>query len=180
MKSFVSELLGTCAEGEQVFILPWLERDLLTTDAIDDAEEVPTVFSKFRPFIPKFYPGNGNQHVCYCKLHIGHDCPLDELKADMKYWLMSGSHGMFFESLQCEDSVFIGWLLWSLKTMDIDVLKEDILQMSGMAVGLRWMAIDTGAKGQVNKLDKIFALHIEVARKDKRKAKKMFLDFYLL
>jgi hypothetical protein len=179
LKGLFTEMQATCENEEKVFILPWADKDLKTVDAIDTADDVPTVFSKFRPFITKFFPGNGSEpHICYFKLHIGHDRDLCDLQADMKYWLMSGSHGMYFESLQCENSVFIGWLLWSLKSMDADALKEDILQMTGVEVGLRWMAIDTGAKGKVEKKDKIFALHLEVASKDRRKAKKFFLELY--
>jgi hypothetical protein len=89
---------------------------------------------------------------------------------DIKYWLMSGSHRMYFETLQCKNAIFVGWLLWSLKSMDAMTLAEDILQMTDILVGLRWMAIDTEARGKVDKADKVFVLHIEVARQDKRKA----------
>ena len=62
--------------------------------------------------------------------------------------------------------------------MDATTLAEDILQMIGIPVGLRWMAIDTGAWGKVDKADKVFTLHIEVTRQDKRKTKKKILDMY--
>lgn len=62
--------------------------------------------------------------------------------------------------------------------MDASALADDIVNMTGINVGLRWMSIDTGAKGKVEKKDKIFALHLEVARKDKRTAIKAFLALY--
>jgi hypothetical protein len=178
LKELFSELQSTCDNDENIFFLPWAEKDIGKIDAIDTPELVPTSFSKLNKFIPRFFPGKGEAHMCYFKLYIGHDKDLEDLQADLKYWLMSGSHGMFFESLQCEDAVFIGWLLWSLKSMDASALADDILNMTGINVGLRWMAINTGAKGKVEKKDKVFALHLEVARKDKRTAIKAFLELY--
>ena len=178
LQGLMSELDSHCEAAEKVFILPWAESDLTKIDAIATPDEVPTSFTKLGKFMPRLFPGKGEEHICYIKLHIGHDRQLDELQADMKYWLMSNSHGMYFESLQCEDAVFIGWLLWSLKSMDIPALVDDIVQMTGIQVGLRWMAIDTGARGKVELKDKVFALHVEVTKKDKRKAKKAFLELY--
>ena len=178
LKGLVSELLATCDDQEKIFILPWAETDRIKIDAIDSPDDIPSTMSKLNKFIPRFFPGKGEAMMSYFKLYIGHDRELQDLQADMKYWLMSGGHGMYFETLQCENAIFIGWLLWSLKSMDATTLADDILQMTGIPVGLRWMAIDTGARGKVDKADKIFALHIEVARQDKRKAKKAFLDLY--
>jgi hypothetical protein len=74
LKGLFTELQATCENEEKVFILPWADKELKTVDAIDTAEDIPTVFSKFRPFITKFFPGNGSEpHTCYFKLHIGHD-----------------------------------------------------------------------------------------------------------
>ena len=178
LKGLVSELQATCDDSEKIFILPWAEADRTKINAIESPEDVPVGMTKLGKFIPRFFPGKGDAMMSYFKLYIGHDKELDELQADIKYWLMSGNHGMYFESLQCEHSVFIGWLLWSLKTMDVNALTEDILQMTGIHVGLRWMAIDSGAKGKVPLSEKVFALHMEVARSDKRKAKKAFLALY--
>jgi hypothetical protein len=178
LKSLFSELQSTCANDENLFFLPWSDKNIGKIDAVDTPDAVPNSFSKLTQFIPRFFPGKGDEHMCYFKLYIGHDKTLDDMQTDIKFWLMSGSHGMFFESLQCENAIFIGWLLWSLKSMDAHALAEDILSMTGIHVGLRWMAIDTGAKGKVEKKDKIFALHLEVARKDKRTAIKAFLELY--
>ena len=178
LKELFSELQATCEAEERVFILPWKEKAIQKIDSIDTPDSIPAGFSRLTHFIPRFFPGKGEEHLCYFKVHIGHDKKLEDMQADLKYWLMSGDHGMFFESLQCEDAICIGWLLWSLKSMDAVALADDILQMTGIHVGLRWMAIDTGAKGRVDKADKIHALHLEVARKDKRSAIKAFLELY--
>ena len=171
--------LVTCDDKEKMFILPWAEKDRIKIDAIDSPDDISSSMSKLNKFIPRFFPGKGEAMTSYFKLYIGHDRELQDLQMDVKYWLMSGSHGMYFETLQCENAIFVGWLLWSLKSMDATILAEDILQMTGIPIGLRWMTIDTGARGKVDKADKVFALHIEVARRqDKRKAKKAFLDMY--
>ena len=178
LQELFTELESTCENTEKLFILPWWDKDIDNIDAIDKASEIPSAHSKLSKFIPKFYPGKGNAQICYFNLYIGHDRQLEDMQADVKYWLMSGAHGMYFESLQCESSELIGWLLWSLKSMDVTALAEDILQMTGIQVGLRWMAIDTGAKGKVELKDKIFALHLEVRKKDKQTARKAFLALY--
>jgi hypothetical protein len=178
LQELFKELESNCDNKEKLFILPWWDKDIDKVDSIDNASDIPLAHSKLSKFIPKFYPGKGNAQVCYFNLYLGHDRQLEEMQADAKYWLMSGAHGMYFESLQCESSELIGWLLWSLKSMDVTALAEDILQMTGIQVGLRWMAIDTGAKGKVEMKDKIFALHLEVRKRDKRNARKAFLALY--
>jgi hypothetical protein len=99
LKGLFSELQSTCENDENIFFLPWAEKGIGKIDAIDTPDSVPTSFSKLNQFIPRFFPGKGEEHMCYFKLHIRHDKNLEDMQADNKYWLMSGSHGMIFESL---------------------------------------------------------------------------------
>ena len=48
--------------------------------------------------------------------------------------------------LQEEDAVETGWLLYSTREMDAGALADEITDVIGVNVGLRWKVISTGQK----------------------------------
>jgi hypothetical protein len=60
----------------------------------------------------------------------------------MQLWLQDRDHGLFYKMLQVEDSLEIGWLLYSTKEMDAGTLVDEIEDLFGLQVGLRWKIID--------------------------------------
>ena len=65
--------------------------------------------------------------------------------------------------LQEEDSTEIGWFLWSARNMDAGALADEIGEILGFQVGLKWKTIPTGTKEQLEEEQKSRALIIEVA-----------------
>lgn len=60
----------------------------------------------------------------------------------MQLWLQDRDHGLFYKMLQVEDSLEIGWLLYLTKEMDAGTLVDEIEDLIGLQVGLRWKIID--------------------------------------
>ena len=66
--------------------------------------------------------------------------------------------------LQAEDAKDIGWLLYSTRETDVGALADEITDMIGYKIGLRWKNIPTGAKKQENLVK---ALIVESSAKQK-------------
>jgi hypothetical protein len=81
----------------------------------------------------------------------------------MQPWLQDGEHVLFYKMLQVEDSLEIGCFLYSTKEMDTGALVDEIEDLMGLQVGLRWKIIDVGMKGKLPESQRIRALlNIEV------------------
>jgi hypothetical protein len=70
----------------------------------------------------------------------------------MQLWLQDGDHGLFYKMLQVEDSLEIGWLLYSTKEMDAGALVDQIEDIIGVKVGLRWKIINVGSEENYQKV----------------------------
>ena len=79
--------------------------------------------------------------------------------------------------LQEEDSAEVGWLLYSTREMDAGALADEIADMIGVNVGLRWKTVPTGSKTTTEKT-KVQALCIEVPAKQKWASQKALLQLY--
>jgi hypothetical protein len=80
--------------------------------------------------------------------------------------------------LQVEDSSEIGWFLYSTKEMDAGALVDEIAEMVGVQVGLRWKIIDIGVKGNLPESQRIRALNVEVNTKYRWDAQRKLIDYF--
>ena len=80
--------------------------------------------------------------------------------------------------LQEENCSKIGWLLWSARNMDAGALADELSEMIGFNVGLRWKTIDTGARGKIPSDKKSRALVVEVATETRFTNQCALLEFY--
>jgi len=97
---------------------------------------------------------------------------------DISWWLQSTKQGIWPSHLQdAEDTVCLGWLLFSTDEIDTEALHKEIWQMTGVQVALRYWAINDGVpKGRVTNATKdkkekapktaapapVKALHLEI------------------
>jgi hypothetical protein len=144
-------------------ILPWKSIHR-SQGSISKTSEVPKNTKALRTYLNKFYINRtpNKQFTTYPGVHIGHDITLSELREEMQLWLQDGDHGLFYKMLQVEDSSEIGWLLYSTQEMDAGALVDEISELVGIQVGLRWKIIDIGAKGNLPESQRIRALNVEV------------------
>jgi len=88
-------------------------------------------------------------------------------------------YGLWEASLQSEKPMSLGWLLFSTNTMDINPLKEQILEsIHNIPVGLCWKMINMGTQGQVKELDQVQALHLYVDKLDVCMVKPLLSNLY--
>jgi hypothetical protein len=96
----------------------------------------------------------------------------------MQPWFREGEHGMFYKMLQVEDSSEIGWFLYSTKEMDAGALVDEIEDLIGIQVGLRWKIIDVGVKGKLPENQRIRALNVEVNSRSRWDAQRRMIDYF--
>jgi hypothetical protein len=148
---------------DKLAILPWKKNDK-NNGPITKETNLPTSITQIRGYLNRFYIGkNQNQNITtYPGIHIGYDKPFSEIRSDIQFWLNSGNHGLYERMLQVENSSEIGWLLYSTKAMDAGALVDEIEDLIGLKVGLRWKIIDVGAKGKLPESQRVHALNVDV------------------
>ena len=113
----------------------------------------------------------------YTNIHLGHNHNFNDLRESRQDWLTSANHGLYYKMLQVEDSSEVGWLLYSTREMDAGALADEIADMIGIKVGLRWKIISNGTRNNSDKT-KVQALCIEVPAKEKWQCQKLLLRLY--
>ena len=58
----------------------------------------------------------------------------------------NNDHGMYYKMLQADDGTDVGWLLYSTREIDAGALADELSEVLGPKVGLRWKSLDTGSK----------------------------------
>jgi hypothetical protein len=174
------EFLGELNSADStVAILPWklIHR---SQGSINKPLEVPTNARDLRVYMNKFFLSRtlDKQFLTYPGIHIGHDKSLSDLREEMQPWLQEGGHGLFYKMLQVEDSTEIGWFLYSTKEMDAGALVDEIEDLMGLQVGLRWKIIDVGAKGKLPESQRVRALNVEVNTRSRWEAQRKLIEYF--
>ena len=84
--------------------------------------------------------------MLYPMLHLGHNIALNDIRESLQPWLTSMDYGLYFNMLQVDDAVDIGWLLYSTQEMDPGALADKIGDIIGHSVGVCWKNINNGIK----------------------------------
>ena len=77
-----------------------------------------------------------------------------------------------------EEGAEVGWLLYSTREMDTGALADEIEDILGFPVGLKWKVIDTGVRGRMNENQKMQAFTVEVEAKFQWKHQRTLSNFY--
>jgi hypothetical protein len=68
---------------------------------------------------------------------------------DLTPWLTENKHAIYFQHLQCQNTTNLGWLLWSFRRIDTDILQKEIATLFNINVNLRYQNITDG-KGKTS------------------------------
>ena len=60
--------------------------------------------------------------------------------------MTKGGHVVYRNMLQVEDTVEIGWLLYSTREMDAGTLNDELEEMLKIKIGFRWKVIGNGVR----------------------------------
>jgi hypothetical protein len=175
-KEFVSELISS---DDKAQVYPWFSKHDKNHSRIKTTLDSPTVVSTFRMYANKVYIGDSNKVLTiYPNVRIGHEKPLKDIRRDMRNWLMEGNHGMFYKMLQAESSSEIGWLLYSTRDMDQGALADEMSDILGFNLGLRWKVIDIGVRGKIPESQKVMALSVEVEQSHRQEYQRKLISMY--
>jgi hypothetical protein len=160
-------------------ILPWKDSDG-NLDSVSSESSIPTSIKTLRTYLNKFYVGKKSNQasMTYPGVYIGHDKRIPEIREELQPWLNYSNHGLFERMLQAESTSEIGWLLYSTKEMDAGALVDEIADLIGVQVGLRWKIIDVGAKGKLPEGQRINALNVEVCSTQRWEAQKKLQTYF--
>jgi hypothetical protein len=159
-KEFVSELLSS---DDKAHVYPWFSKHDKNHSRVKSTTKSPKSVSSFRIYANKVFIGDSNKVLTiYPNVRIGHEKPLKDIRRDMRGWLMEGSHGLFYKMLQAKSSSEVGWLLYSTRDMDHGALADEMSDILGFNLGLRWKVIDIGVRGKIPDSQKVMALSVEV------------------
>ena len=181
MLDSLKDFLTNIKEASQgkIGLIAWKSNDIPLNHALLEPSHIPTTLSKLLLYSPRLFPGKINkQNSVYAKIHIAHESLFTDIQSELDYWLRSNSHGLYYNMLQAETVVDIGWLLYSLRCMDAGALAEEIFDLYGIEVGLRWKVINQGLKGKIPAEQRISALHVEASLENKSKTIKALLELY--
>ena len=104
-------------------------------------------------------------------MRLAHNCEISQVKEGMDEWLRDNNFGMWLQSIQCEELVTCGWLLYTHPDMDAVLLAEVITKKTGVEVALRWKMIQTDSKEYDP--DAARAFHLEVAAENEYKLRRL-------
>ncbi len=158
-------------------LIPWREQQAY---AEITAQNVPN----HQPGINKFFnrASPRSEGFVYADIRIKHKRPVDDIIKDISLWLSNQQHGIYFQTLQCEETTNIGWLLWSFRKIDIRKLEDEIWALYNINIALKYQKIalstQRGSYGN-NNPDTVKALHIWTQKSAADRATKLFnFDVY--
>lgn len=174
LNDFFEEL--TNADGGSA-LLPW-KRSEFAKGKVDGNSAFPTDFSRMKVYVPRLFAGKKDEKMTiYPNLFIGHALSFQEIRKKVQPWLSNANNGLFRNMLQAENTSEIGFFLYSCREMDAGALADEIHDVCGFSVGLRWKTINNG-KRNIPVKQQVKALIVEVDAKYRHKYQKALVQFY--
>ena len=159
------------------FILPWKVAERMKP-AIRDVKKIPNMMSKIKTYFSRAQVRSNGGKV-YTDVYVQHSIPIEDIKGDSEWFLRENKMGMYNKELQVESTEQKGWLLYSTRTLDHELLAESIEAEIGVKVALRWKFINTEKyESDGDERKKWMATHIEVDATDGKKASRGLARLY--
>jgi len=163
-------LLQLQAIDNTIKLYPWRCQDHTTHPPIKLAT-IDNTFFDLQVYVPRlasqldgWRPSIASSQTRYPYLWLESSVKPLSLVAWLSPWLRETKQGMWIRQLPLvEQTVCLGWLIFSAPEYDRNELRRTIKEMSGEDVALRYCMIQKGVKGHTEK-DKttVKAIHIEV------------------
>jgi len=145
---------------------------------IETAKDLPDDIDKWLEYFLGAKPCVSSGDM-YTALLIRLSIPLTKLVKNLSAWMQNKQFGLWKAYLQSEQPTSLGWLLFSMQTNDIEMLKDAISdQLENIPVGLCWKMISRGSQDSIPKNQQVKALHILVDELDIPMVKPLILTLY--
>jgi len=135
------------ADGS-IILYPWAAVDCNEDPSplIENSTDIPNSLPLLCKFVHKLFlrMSGGDYHV---QVLMGSQEEISTIMQTIGWWLKSTSQGMWLTDLQAaEDTICVGWLLFSAGNYDREALTQEIYNFTGVQVVVRYRAIDDGKK----------------------------------
>ena len=129
---------------DSVIVYPWADAHARSYPSILTVADIPTSNATLRRYFARINPRPEGGFL-YVTVRLGHSLPMNEIMEGLGWWFNAQKHGLWARSLQAEDTIVIGWLLNSLREIDLVALQSAIQAVHpDLEVGLRWRLISLG------------------------------------
>jgi len=143
-----------------------------------DLDSLPEEIDNWLSYFPQAKPHAKGGNI-YTALLIGLSMPSVTFIKKLSPWCKEKKFELWEASLQSKKLVSIGWLLFSMNTMDPVPLKEQISEcIQDIPIGLHWKMINMGTQGQVKEEDQVQALHLFANELNVKMAKPLLMTLY--
>ena len=159
----ITNILIKLQEADKsIAVLPYAAADVDLRPLLKP-EDIPNGIGKLKKYFQNATPRtNGGSY--YVRALICFNKPFAEFTEDIKWWFGQNKAGIWIRKVQEEKVARLGYLLYSLRSMDLDRLTRYYSKKYNTKVGLRYMVINTGRRGKYDPNAELpRAVHIEVA-----------------
>ena len=158
-------------------LVPWKKSDV-DKGVIRKFQDIPKTMSRFRVYFSRAQVKKEGG-ATYPAVYIQHSMTMKEIKEDAEWKLKEINANVFNKSLQVEETVQMGWLLYSFEAMDLLQLATTISDEVGATVALRWKYINTDKyePGREER-KKWMGAHIEAGAEDVKKVARGLTRLY--
>jgi len=145
---------------------------------IETMEDIPDDIEEWLEYFPGAKPQKTGGDT-YMAVLVGMSKPLPKVVKNLSAWMRNKCFGLWRAYLQSEQPTSLGWLLFSMQTMQVERLQEAISEaIDGIPIGLRWKTISYGSQGLIPKDQQVKALHVLVDELDVGIAKPLIMALY--
>jgi hypothetical protein len=114
LRNHMVEIVTKLIESDnELKLVPWKEQS--DYEEID-AQNIPNNQPGINKFFNRIYPRS--EGPVYADIRIKHKRAAKDITNDISLWLSNHQHGLYFQTLQSEETANIGWLLWSFRKID--------------------------------------------------------------
>jgi hypothetical protein len=165
-------------EDSHMVIYPWSDTNLRTHPALVGVNELPASIGTLRRYFSRINPRPAGGQI-YVLVRLGLNVPMSDIMESAGWWLKDRQHGFWPRAIQAEETVTIGWLLYSTRSMDLNVLQDKLLTDDPrLEVGLRWRLISLGQTGPIPKEQQVRAIHVEADKNQVDTVKPILYQIY--
>jgi hypothetical protein len=180
-KAIVDVLQKFKTMDSKIVLYPYRAADCIgkvSNPEIVDFARFPKRFAAMRPYLyglsDKFVQGN-----LYTSIYLATEKAVDVFLSEASSWLRTTSHGgMYLHHVQAENMAVVGWMLYSMQTMDLSRLQSELETRLCFAVQARYQIINTGRNKDLKEEDKIKAIHLRVDANLQDEAREILGEIY--
>ena len=157
MRKQLQEVIDKLLEiDETIKFVPWYSsayEDVMPNHTLpEDLWNINKYFPRMKP--KQSGPIYGEFRMMHTKKH-------EDIIQAITPWLFENKIGIYYHTLQCKTTTNLGWLLWSFRNIDTDILQNELLRLYNIKVQLRFQNIMLSKDNEQFK-DTVKALHIIV------------------